>query len=172
MKAETQGLQSLTEVEKQEFRALMSRLENLLQTPLDHKAKNRLWEWSREEYFELHNPQLAKVLGLEGMRAYQVHHCYPLKYAHLFPKLDINGKANLVGLHWEVHRSISSVWSSLGKTADRMKPEDIKRVVEIVKRHYGRWFDTVYDAKHASALANAEQAALAEVAQLKALFPR
>jgi hypothetical protein len=172
MKTETQGLQALTEVEKQELRAVMGRLEKLLGTPLEDDAKKKLWRWSRQEYFELHNPLLAKTLGPEGMLSYQVHHCYPLKYAHLFPKLDINGKANLVGVHNQVHRSISTVWASLGQTASQLKPKDLKQIVEIVNRHYGRWFDTVYDSKHAAALANAEQAALTEVAQLKALFTR
>jgi hypothetical protein len=51
-----------------------------------------------------------------------------------------------------------------------MKSDDITRVVEIINRHYGRWFDTMYDTRQAAALANAEQAALAEVAQLKALL--
>jgi hypothetical protein len=51
-----------------------------------------------------------------------------------------------------------------------MKPEDFTRVVEIINRHYGRWFDTVYDTKHSASLAKAEKAAFAEVAQLKALL--
>jgi hypothetical protein len=172
LKAETQGLQSLTEVEKQELRAIMGRLEKVLEMPLDDTAKSRLREWSRQEYFELHNPQLARLLGVNGMKLYQVHHRYTLQYAHLFPKLDINGKANLAGVHKDVHASLTKVWASLGQTASRMKPEDFKRVVEIIDRHYGRWFDMVYDTKHAASLANAEQAALAEVAQLKALFTR
>jgi hypothetical protein len=159
-------------VEKQELRAVMGRLEKALGTPLNDYAKKEIWRWSRREYFELHNPQLARILGSEGMRLYQVHHRYPMKYAHVFPKLDINGKANLVGVHTDVHESITGVWSSLGQTASRMRPEDLTRVVEIINRHYGRWFDTVYDPKHAAALSNAKQAALAEVAQLKALLIR
>jgi hypothetical protein len=172
LKAETQGLQALTEVEKQELRAVMGRLEKVLGTPLDDEARRRLRVWSRQEYFELHNPQLARILGLSGMKSYQVHHRCPLQYSHLFPKLDINGKANLAGTHNDVHKSVNAVWASLGQTANSMKPKDITRVVEIIDRHYGRWFDTVYDTKHAAALANAQQAALAEVAQLKALFTR
>ncbi|HEX8704945.1 MAG TPA: hypothetical protein VF815_39295 [Myxococcaceae bacterium] len=172
LKAETQGLQALTEVEKQELRAVMGRLEKVLGTPLDDTAKSRLREWSRQEYFELHNPQLARLLGVNGMKSYQVHHRYTLQYAHLFPKLDINGKANLVGVHTVVHGSITRVWASLGQTASRMKPEAFKRVVEIIDRHYSRWFDTVYDTRNAATLVNAEKAALAEVAQLKALGTR
>ncbi|MBN1207657.1 MAG: hypothetical protein JXB05_22525 [Myxococcaceae bacterium] len=172
MKAESQGLKSLTEVEKQQLRGLMGRLESLLSTPLDRRTKQRLWEWSRTEYFELHNPQLARLLGTEGMRSYQVHHICPMEYAHLFPKLDINGRANLAGLHGNVHESINIVWSSLREHSSRLRPQDVKRVVDIVNRHYGRWFDKLYDVRDASTLATAERAALSEVAQLKVLLSR
>ncbi|WP_224372719.1 hypothetical protein [Hyalangium versicolor] len=170
MKTETQGLKALTEVEKQELRALMGRMEKVLETPLDDTAKNRLWAWAREEYFSVYNPQLAKLLGEEGLRAYEVHHLYPMRYAHLFPKLDLNGKANLVGLHVDVHRSVNSVWLSLGRTAQRMKPEDVTRVVEIINHHYARWFHKVYNPADGAALASAQRAALGEVASLKALL--
>jgi len=170
MKAETQGLKALTEVEKQELRAVMGRLEEVLKTPLDSKAKEKLWSWAREDYFRLYNPKLAKVLGAEGMTYYQVHHLCPMQYVHLFPKLDINGKANLVGLHVKVHQSISAVWLSLGQASTRMKPADVRRVMEIINHHYKRWFDKVYDPREASALAHATQAALAEVAELKVLL--
>jgi hypothetical protein len=169
-KSETQGLKALTEVEKRELQALMARLEKTLEQPLDDYAKRRLWTWSREEYFSLHNPQLAKVLGEQGLAIYEVHHRIPMRYVHLFPKLDFNGKANLVGLHQKVHRSINAVWASLEGVSNRMKPQDIKRVVEIINRHYSRWFDKVYDPQDAPALAKAAQAALAEVAELKALL--
>lgn len=170
MKAETQGINALTAAEKREFQALMGRLEKVLETPLDRKAKEKLWDLAREEYFKLYNPKLAERLGAEGMSHYQVHHMCPMQYAHLFPKLDINGKANLAGLHERVHRNINTVWASLGQSSKRMKPDDVKRVIDIVNRHYSRWFDKVYDPKDAPALANATQAALTEVAQLKALL--
>jgi hypothetical protein len=51
-----------------------------------------------------------------------------------------------------------------------MKPQDVERVVDIVNRHYGRWLNRVYDQKDSIALVQAEQAALAEVARLKALL--
>ena len=171
MKAETQGLQSLTEAEKQQFRALMGRLEKVLETPLDDDATNTLRKWARQEYFERHNPQLAKLVGPNGLGAYEVHHVYPLQYAHLFPKLDTNGKANLIGVHVHVHRSISAVWASLGQAETRMKSQDVTRVVDIINRHYGRWLHKVYSPENAPALAHAKQAALRDVAQLKALLP-
>jgi hypothetical protein len=171
LKAETQGLQSLTELEKQELRAVIGRLEKVLGSPLDKDAKRELRRWSRQEYFELYNPQLARLLGTEGMNAYQVHHICPLEYAHRFPALDINGKANLAGVHDQVHRSLNTVWRSLRDASERMRTEDLKRAVDITERYYRRWFDRVYDPNDAAALAHAEQAALREVAELKALLP-
>jgi hypothetical protein len=91
-----------------------------------------------------------------------------MEYAHLFPKLDITGKANLAGLHQSVHVSINRIWASVREVAGRMKAQDVERVMEIINRHYRRWFDKVYDPKDAAALARAEQSALSEIAQLKA----
>jgi hypothetical protein len=51
-----------------------------------------------------------------------------------------------------------------------MKPQDVERIVDIVNRHYGRWLNRVYDLKDSAALVQAERAALAEVAQFKALL--
>lgn len=101
----------------QELRAVMGRMEKVLETPLDRNAKTQLWNRAREEYFKSYNPTLAKALGTEGMRAYQVHHRCPMKYVHLFPKLDINGKTNLVGIHKDVHDSITAAWGSLGRAS-------------------------------------------------------
>jgi hypothetical protein len=170
MKAETQGLQSLTAAEKQQFQALMGRLEKVLDMPLDDSARRTLRTWSRADYFELYNPQLAKALSSQELRTYQVHHVCPLEYAHLFPRLDINAKANLVGVHQEVHDGITAVWNSLSQVKARMRPDDVKRVVEIVNRHYGRWYHKVYEPRDAAALVNAKQAALSEVAQVKAFL--
>ncbi len=170
MKAETQGIQSLTEAEKQQFRALMGRLEKVLDMPLDDSSRRTLRTWSRADYFELYNPQLAKALSSQELRTYQVHHVCPLEYAHLFPRLDINAKTNLVGVHQAVHDGITAVWNSLSQVKARMRPDDVKRVMEIVNRHYGRWYHKVYEPKDAAALVNAKQAALSEVAQVKAFL--
>jgi hypothetical protein len=172
MKVETQGIQSLTEAEKQQFRALMGRLEKVLETPLDDDARRTLRTWARREYFELHNPQLAKALGPEGLERYQVHHLHPMQYAHLFPTLDLNGKANLVGIHYDVHLSISTVWQSLGQESARMTSRDVTKVVEIINRHYSRWFHKAYATEDALALDHAKRAALSEVAKLKTLLSR
>jgi hypothetical protein len=170
LKVETQGFSSLTAAEKQQLRALMVRLEKVLGTPLDENAKRDLWRLARRQYFEVYHPEVAKLIGRNGLSSYQVHHICPMEYAHLFPKLDINSKANLAGIHQHVHRSVSKVWTSMREISTRMGPKDVQRVVDIVNRRYGRWFNQLYASKDASALASAEQAALREVGQLKALL--
>jgi hypothetical protein len=167
-KAETQGINAFTKAEKQQFQVLMSRLERVLESPVGDKAKGDLRRWSRKAYFEQYQPELARLLGNEGMSVYEVHHLCPLRYAHLFPKLDITGKANLAGLHENVHFSISRIWRSLDEVSGRMKAQDVERVMDAINRHYRRWFDKVYDSKDAAALARAEQSVLSEIAQLKA----
>jgi hypothetical protein len=167
LKAETQGIKALSEAEKAQLRTLMERLERLLRTPLKDRApKSQLREWARTEYFELHRPEFAQALGKSGMNFYEVHHLCPLEYAHLFPRLDINGKANLVGLHRDVHWSINKVWRAVSPIAERMKAEEVTRVMKIVDRHYSGWFHKVYDPGSSAALLKAEQAALAEVRAL------
>jgi len=118
-KAETQGINALTAAEKQQFQALMGRLERILESPVGIDAKRDLRKWSRKAYFEQYHPELAKFLGNKGMSVYEVHHLCPLRYAHLFPKLDITGKANLAGLHKSAHKSISRIWDSLGAISGR-----------------------------------------------------
>lgn len=171
-KAETQGLNALTAAEKQQFQVLMSRLEKVLESPVVPDAKRELRRWSRKAYFEQYHPEFAKLLGKKGLSLYEVHHLCPLQYAHLFPKLDITGKANLTGLHKSVHHSVSRIWDSLEEISGRMKAQDVERVMETINRHHRRWFDTVYDPKDAAALARAEQSVMNEIAQLKArLWP-
>lgn len=170
MKVETQGIRSLTTAERQQLSALLSRLEKTLGTPLSRRVKSDLSQLARTEYFALHHPEFAQLLGEEGLKFYQVHHLYPMEYAHLFAKLDINSKTNLAGVHLNVHRSINAVWTSVRSLSERLGPQEVRQVVDIVNRRYGRWFNRVYDLQDASALASAEQTALREVAQLKALL--
>jgi hypothetical protein len=171
LKAEAQGIEALTAAEKAEFRALMGRLEKLIHTPVEGGyTKDSLRGWARKEYFEVHNPKLAKALGEELIERYDVHHILPLEYAHLFPKMDINAKANLVGLAKPVHESIGAVWTQARRASQRITPREVEKVARIIDKHYSRWFDKVYDSsKSASALARAEQTALAEVQHLLGL---
>lgn len=167
-KAEAQGIKALTAAEKQQFQALMSRLEKVLESPIGTDAKDELRSWSRKAYFELYRPEFAKRLGKEGLSVYEVHHLCPLEYAHLFPALDITGKANLTGLHKSVHYSISRVWSSLRPISGHMDAQGVERVMKLINRHYRRWFDKVYDPEDAAALARAEESVMGEIARLKA----
>lgn len=167
VKAETQSLKALSEAEKAQLRTLMGKLEGLLKTSLDTPAKDRLRSWARKEYFEMYHPELAKALGRMRLQSYDVHHLCPLEYSHLFPKLDVNGRANLVGVYNEVHESIGRIWSAVRPAADKMTPQDVRRVMDIVHRHYQRWFHLVYEPGSAPALARAEQAALAEATELR-----
>jgi hypothetical protein len=109
LKVEAQGFKSLSAVEKQRLNALMGRLERVLSTPLDTHTKGKLRGLARQEYFTVHYPEFAKLLGKKQIKFYEVHHIYQMEYAHLFPRLDINGKANLAGVHQQVHYSISTV---------------------------------------------------------------
>ncbi len=168
LKAETQGLGALTAAERAELRALMGRLEQLVHAPLkDKRVKSDLREWARKEYFEVHHPELAKVLGPEGMRRYPVHHVIPLEYAHLFPKLDINATTNLVGVARPVHNRINNVWTSVRRVSETMTPEEVQDVAGIVNKHFSRWYDVVPDpAVSELVLEQAERAALRDVMAL------
>jgi hypothetical protein len=167
LKAETGGLEALTVAERAEFRALMGRLETLLHTPLkDKAAKTALRTWARRDYFQTYHPKLSKALG-DAVEDYEVHHVLPLEYAHLFPKLDINGKTNLIGLHADVHHSVNKLWSTVRTTSRPLSANDVTSVADIINKRYGRWFHTIYEpAKNGSALAEAEQAALKAIQRL------
>lgn len=171
LKAETQGLKALSEAEKTQLRTLMGKLEGLLKTSLDIQSKKQLRVWARTEYFELYHPELARALGTVRLQVYDIHHACPLEYAHLFPKLDINGGANLIGMYRDVHNSVGKVWSLARPVAEKMTARNVTRMMDIVHRHYRRWFHQVYDPSSAPALARAEQAALAEAAEFLATLP-
>ncbi len=169
LKAETRGLDALTAAERAEFRALMGRLEQLLHTPISggDGVKNSLRRWARTEYFQFHNPQLAQALGKNLLKTYDVHHKIPLEYAHLFPRLDINARTNLAGVSNFVHESINTVWTAVRPASRRITPEEVQKIAAIIDKHYGRWFDVVYNpGQSAPALVRAEQAALREVRTL------
>lgn len=169
LKAEAQGIEALTAAERAEFRALMGRLEKLIHTPIGNRdnAKAALREWARTEYFQVHNPQLAKALGKDLLKRYDVHHKIPLEYAHLFPKLDINATGNLTGIARPVHESINAVWTAVRQVSHRIDADEVSGVAAIINKHYGRWFDRVTHAGRASqSVAQAEQAALKEVRAL------
>jgi hypothetical protein len=161
LKAEAHGLHALTTAERAQLRALLGRLEHLLRVPLrEGSAKATLRQWARADYFKKHNPQLASELGEELLENYDVHHLLPLEYAHLFPRLDINGSANLAGVARPVHASLGKVWTVVRNASQPLTAEDVNSIAAIVNTHYRRWYHAVYDpARSASALSEAERAA-------------
>jgi hypothetical protein len=48
-----------------------------------------------------------------------------------------------VGVHQDVHQGVTAIWNTLRQDKGRMKAHDVTRVVEIVDRHYSRWFHKV-----------------------------
>jgi hypothetical protein len=171
-KVETQGLEALTAAERTELRAFLSHLENLTTTPLDAlgEAKKVLRREARELFYQRFHPDLAVVLRNPKGVAYDIHHCIPLEYAHLFPLRDINAEINLVAAAQPVHAGIGNVWTRFRTAARPPTVEEVLQVERIVRKHFGRWFSTVYDGSAASAaqLARAEAAAIDEITTLLA----
>lgn len=96
-----------------------------------------------------------------------MHHRIPLEYAHLFQRLNINARENLWGVHKLVHEGINNVWTTFRRAKGRATAEDVRKVADIVDRHFGRWFNQRYEVgRSASALAKAEADALDEVKAL------
>jgi hypothetical protein len=169
-KAETQGMKSLTVAERNELQALFGRLEKLPTTPLNRlgDAKDALRDQAQSSFYRKFHPELERVLrDVDGVR-YDVHHRIPLEYAHRFPLLNINAEANLIAAAKPVHARINRVWTRFRKVPRAPREEEILQVEEIVKKHFGRWFNKVYDesAKSLEELAAAEIRAIREVEAL------
>jgi hypothetical protein len=166
-KVEAHGLESLTVAERNELRALLSRLEGHITTPLNQlgDAKDALRSEAKEIFYERLHPQPSTVLrDFKGVR-YDVHHSTPLEYAHLFPLRDVNAGANLVAAARPVHASINGVWTRLRSAPRTPTGEEVLRVEGIVRKHFGRWFNKVHEesAESAAELAHAKAAALDEI---------
>src|SRR6185312_15809098 len=106
------------------------RLENLTTTPLDGlgEAKIQLRREARELFYRKFHPELASVLRNARGMAYDVHHCVPLEYAHLFPLRDINAEANLVAAAQPVHAGIGNVWTRFRQAA---RPPTADEVIQV-----------------------------------------
>lgn len=167
MKAETQGVEALSVVERNELKAIFSRLETLTKTPLQElgEAKSMLRREARELFYQRYHPELAALLRSARGVPYDVHHCVPLEYAHLFPLRDINAELNLVAAAKPVHQAMGNAWTRFRMAARAPSSEEVLKVEEIVRKHFGRWFNQVYDGSVASAerLSTAEAAAIDEV---------
>ncbi|WP_375755197.1 hypothetical protein [Corallococcus exercitus] len=171
MKAEAEGLAALKASEQAELQSLLKGLEHRLRKPITDKySKDKLREWARQEYFEVHQPRLAQALGADRLGTYQVHHLVPIEHAHLFPTRGINAAENLVGMAREVHSSVNSVWTLVRTNAKNVSAKEVQEIARITQKHFGRWFHVLYDpSKSGAALASAEKAALKEVAAVLGL---
>ncbi len=167
MKVETEGFEALSVTERQELTALLRRMEHTLTKQLSPGEIKQLRKYAREDYFQKFHPDFAETLGKELVNLYEVHHRAPMEFAHLFPMLDINGRANLAGVARPVHQSINKVWNAFRPPpGTRVTTEQVEQMVGIVDRHFARWYDKMYDAGMYETLDAAERAALAEVSEL------
>lgn len=165
VKAETQGLEALTLAERNELRFFFERLEGRLTTPLNQlgRAKDMLREDAKEVFYGKLHPDLAQVLkDFNGVR-YDIHHCIPLEYAHLFPLRDINAGANLVAAARPVHANINGVWMRLRTAPRAPTSEEVLRVESIVQKYFARWFNRV----HEESVRSAEELAVAKAAAME-----
>lgn len=166
-KMETGGVEALSAAEKNELRAALRKLDELAATKLTETAKGKMWKLATERFWadlERRNPDLASKLFLTNGRPYPVHHRFPLEYAHIDPELDVNAVSELVAVEQEVHNAIGNIWTRFRSVNTVATPADIKAVMGIVDRRFGRWYNTVYTRTSEYAqLQAAEQAALAEV---------
>ena len=164
---ETEGLDALTVTERSELRAGLQRLEQLAKTPLTRAEKNTLRDMARDRlwgHLRQLNPDLpAKLVNTNGT-AYQVHHKLGLEWAHLAPEFDVNALQNLAALEQNVHESIGRIWMAFRKNRPQPSLAEIKEVVAIVDRHYGRWYNvTCNGIREHAAIQAAQESALAEL---------
>lgn len=166
-KVDLRGARPLAKAEERELRMLAKRLEELVEAPLNNDEKRRLRSAAREEFLKS-RPELARLLVDSKDVLYPIHHRRPLEYAQLFPGEDINALKNLTAVGGDVHSSINAVWTSFRPVRGAASAVDVDGVVAVVDRHFARWYNVAYDKSSASALAEAEAAALAEVQSLVA----
>ncbi|KFA91610.1 hypothetical protein Q664_20705 [Archangium violaceum Cb vi76] len=163
-KAQTQGL---SVAEKEQLRKLMARFDKLLDSRLDRDASDSLRQMAHKDFYGKFHTDLARLLLDERGKPYPVHHRIPLEYAHLFQRLNINARENLWGVHSAVHKKINNIWTAFRQAKDKATAEDVRKVADIVDRHFGRWFNQRYEVgRSASPLTTAEADALHEVKAL------
>ncbi|HEV8430459.1 MAG TPA: DUF4157 domain-containing protein [Pyrinomonadaceae bacterium] len=162
-RAETQGLEALTTLERARLDAIWRRMEQLISSPISQIEKGYLRTAMHGRY---QAARAAEVAAFEAAgRAYQIHHRMPLEYGHLFPGFDVNTGSNLIGLDVTVHRGVNAVWTRFRTLpADRITPDAVSRVATIVDRHFNRWYHQVPPAPGlGTAVDGARDAALREV---------
>jgi hypothetical protein len=160
-KVRMEGAESLSQAERNELLALMNRIERLVRNPLSTNEKNELRRAARR-YFERFHPKLHDAMTRVG--PYEVHHCRPLEYAHLFAAEDINAAANLKAVVPRVHQHISSVWTEFRSIRGSPKSDEVDVMAGIIDRHFGRWYNQPQVPGDAtSALASAVESAKQEL---------
>jgi len=166
-KLDAEGLSALSKAESAELRGVLAKLDVLARTPLSTAEKGTMRDIARRRfwsYLSESQPAVRSRLVADPQGVYEVHHKFPLEYAHLVAEEDVNAVKNLVALKSPVHDSIGEIWSAL--RSGRVKPElaDVQQVVAIVNRHYARWYNAVFDiAREKTELQTSQNAALLEV---------
>ena len=163
-KVQMEGSAALSRAERQNLSALMGRIEQVLRVPLSTEEKKALRAASRR-YYESAHAGLVRAMELKG--PYDVHHCRPLEYAHLFPEVDINAPVNLRAVGKEVHESIGKVWTEYRKTRGSSSAAEVDEVAAIIDTHFSRWYERPHAKGDEMAhLNNAVAAAIREVSDL------
>jgi hypothetical protein len=164
-KAETEGMEALSAIEKQRLIDLMTKLESLIGKPLVQAEKDAIRDAMVARY------GAARAATVEAFKkaglSCPIHHRFPLEWSHLFPQLDVNAAKNLIGLETTVHQGVNAVWTRFRTLpAAKVKGEYVVKIVEIVDKYFGKWYHTVPQNSGAALtaeVATAKSSALAEV---------
>jgi hypothetical protein len=163
-KAQTKGVSAS---ERSQLKRLMHQFEESLEARLDDVAKGQLRNSAHTDFYTRHHPGLARLLVDASNNLYPIHHRTPLEYAHLFPRLNINTSANLTAVELAVHKKINRVWTSFRAAGKKASAADVEEVVAIVDKHFGRWYNQVYEPRRSTHMLDAAaQAAIQEVTNL------
>ncbi len=160
---------SLTKSEQRELSGLAKRLEQLVDAPLTTREKDELRKSARESFRQLH-PELAEAMMIGRGGAYDIHHRRPLEYAHILLGEDLNARNNLAALARPVHQRINKLWGVFRKErgGSEVDASEVKKMAEIVDRHFRRWYDVLHAPHSISVLDEAEMAALKDIERLLA----
>lgn len=105
-------------------------------TALTDVQKRALRTEARSIY-DIVNPGLRSKLGL------QIHHRIPLEWAHLFPDVDPNRLANLIGVSGAIHEKINSRWAAFRSALGGRTPtaSEVMQYVQRIEREFGQHYD-------------------------------
>jgi Domain of unknown function (DUF4157) len=168
-KAETEGIEALGKTERASLERLLKKLESLIDAPLAQVEKDTL-RGRMGTRFGAAKPGVD-ALFQSAQRSYQIHHRLPLEWAHKFPGIDPNAGANLLGIETTVHRGVNAVWTRLRTTAPTSKVSGnaVSRVMDIVDRHFKKWFDNVPSSSGSALEAEVQAAKASAYAEVDAI---